>query len=136
MDCSTPGLPVLHYITKHEFAQTHVHWVSDAIQLFHPLFSSSPLALIFPSLIFFPMSQIFVSSDQSTGASASAPVFAMTIQGWFPVGLTGLISLLSRGLSRVFSSTTIWMHQFFSAHLFYCPDLTSIHDYGKKPSFD
>ena len=80
------------------------------------------------------LSRLFASAGQSIGASAS--VLPMTIQGWFPLGLTGLISLLSKGLSRVFSSTTIWMHQFFSAHLFYCPDLTSIHDYGKKPSFD
>ena len=113
MDCSTPGFPVLHYLIKHEFAQTHVHWVSDAIQPFHPLISPSHLALIFPSLRFFPMSQIFVSGDQSTGASASAPVFQMTIQGWFPVGLTGLISLLPKGLSRVFSNTIVWKHQFF-----------------------
>ena len=113
MDCSTPGFPVLHYLIKHEFAQTHVHWLSDAIQPFHPLISPSHLALIFPSLRFFPMSQIFVSGDQSTGASASAPVFQMTIQGWFPVGLTGLISLLPKGLSRVFSNTIVWKHQFF-----------------------
>ena len=63
----------------------------------------------------FPMSQHFVSGGQSIGASALASVLPKNIQGWFPLGLTGLISLLSKGLSRVFSSTTIWKHQLFSA---------------------
>ena len=59
------------------------------------------------------MNQLFTSGDQSIGASASASVLLMNIQDWFPLGLTGLI-LLSKGLSRVFSSTTIWKRQFFS----------------------
>ena len=63
----------------------------------------------------FPMSQLFTSGDQSNGASASATVLSVNIQGWFPLGLTGLIFLLSRGLSRVFSSTTVRNHQFFGA---------------------
>ena len=62
-----------------------------------------------------------------TSASASASVLPMNNQGWFPLGLTGLISLLSKGLSRVFFSTTIWKHQFFVAQLFYVPILTSVH---------
>ena len=61
----------------------------------------------------FPMSWLFVSGGQSTGASASASVLTMNIQGWFPLGLTGMISLQSKGRSKVFSSTTIWKHQFF-----------------------
>ena len=65
----------------------------------------------------FPLSWLFTSGGQSVGASASASVLPMNIQGWFPLGLTGLISLLSRGLSRVFSSTTIQKHQFFSVQL-------------------
>ena len=60
----------------------------------------------------FPMSWFFPSGNQSIGASAS--VLSMNIQGWFPSGLTGLISLLSKGLSRVFSNCTVWKHQFFS----------------------
>ena len=60
------------------------------------------------------MSWIFATGGQSIGALASASVLPMNIQGWFPLGLTGLISLESKGLSRVFSSTTIWKHQFFS----------------------
>ena len=61
----------------------------------------------------FPISWLFTSNDQSIGASAS--VLPMNIQGWFPLGLTALISLLSKRLSRVFSSTTFWKHQFFGA---------------------
>ena len=57
------------------------------------------------------MSRLFISGDQSIGASASASVLPMTIQGWFPLGLTSLISLLSKGLSKVFSNTTVWKHQ-------------------------
>ena len=68
----------------------------------------------FPALGSFPMSQRFTSGDQSLGASASASVLPMNIQGLFPLGLRGLISLLSTGLWRVFSSTTIQKHQFFS----------------------
>ena len=64
---------------------------------------------------YFPMSWLFASGGQSIGASASALVFPMNIQGWFPLGLSGLISLQSKGLSRVFSSTIIWKHQFFGA---------------------
>ena len=65
----------------------------------------------------FPKSWHFVSSDQSIGASASASVLPMDIQDWFPLRLTGLIPLHSKGLSRVFSNTTVWKHQFFSARL-------------------
>ena len=106
MDCSTPGFLVLHYFM--EFAQT------NAIQPFHPLLRFSSCLQSFPELECFPMSWLFRSGGQSVGASASASVFPMNMQGWFPLGLTGLISLLSKGLSRVFSSTTIWKHQFFS----------------------
>ena len=62
-----------------------------------------------------PMSQLFTTGGQSTGALASASVLPMNIQGGFPLGLTGLISLLSKGLSRVFTSTTVQSHQFFRA---------------------
>ena len=68
----------------------------------------------FPASGSFLMSQFFASGGQSIGASASASVLPMSIQGWFPLGLTGLKSLLSKGLSGVFSSTAIQKHQFFS----------------------
>ena len=81
------------------------------------------------------VSQLFASGGQSIGVSASVSVFPMNIQGWFPLGLIGLISLWSKGLSRVFSST-IQKHQFFKASLLYGPTLTSIHDYWKNYGFD
>ena len=84
----------------------------------------------------FPMSQFFTSGGQSIGVSASASVLPMNIQGGFPLGLTGLICLLSKGLSRVFSSTIVQMHQLFHAQPSYGPTLTSIHDYWKNHSFD
>ena len=105
MDYNTPGFPVLHYLP--EFAQTHVHWVSDAIQPSHPLSPSSP-----PTLSLFQLQgHLFASGGQSIGTSVSASVLPMNIQGWFPLGLTGLIFLLTKGLPRVFSITAIWKHQ-------------------------
>ena len=83
----------------------------------------------------FPMSWFFTSGGQSIGASTSALVLSMNIQGWFPLGLTGLISLLSKGLSRVFSNTTVQKHQFFSIQ----PSLGScshIHTWLLEESFD
>ena len=82
----------------------------------HPTISSSVAFFSFCSQFFpewgsFPMSQLFASGGQSMGASASA--LPMNSQGWFPLGLTGLVFTLSKGLSRVFSSTTIQKHQFF-----------------------
>ena len=71
----------------------------------------------FPALGSFQMSQFFASGVQSIGVSASASVLPMNIQGWFPLGLTGLVSLQSKGLSRVFSNTTVQKHQFFGAQL-------------------
>ena len=86
----------------------------------HPTVSSSVVPfssclLSFPASESFLMSYPFTSGSQSVGASASAPVLLMNIQGWFPLGLTGWLSLQSKGLSRVFSSTTVQKHQFFSA---------------------
>ena len=101
-----------------EFAQTHIRWVSDAIYLI----LCCPFLLL-PSIL--PSNRLFsnestvrTSGGQSIGVSASASVFPMNIQDWFPLGLTGLISLQSKRLSRVFSSTTIWKHQFFSTQPF------------------
>ena len=117
MDCSTPGLPVHHQLP--EFTQTHVHWVGDAIQPSHPLSAPSSLSLpqSFPASGFFQMSQFFTSGGQSIGVSASASVLPMNIQDWFPLGWTAWISLQSKGLSRVFSNTTVQKHQFFGAQL-------------------
>ena len=90
----------------------------DAIQPSHPLLSpfSSHLQS-FPASGSFPMSQFFASGVQSIGASASVSVLLMNIQDWSPLGWTGLISLKSKGLSRIFSNTTVQKHQFFGAQL-------------------
>ena len=106
---------------------------SNHLILCHPLFLPS----IFPSIVVFPVSPLFVSGYQSIGASTWASVLPMNIQGWFLLGLTGLISLLSKGLSRIFSRTTIWKHQFFGTPPSYMVQLS--HPYmttGKKHSFD
>ena len=137
MDCSTPGFPVLHYLP--EFAQTHVHWVSDAIQSSHPLPPVSPLAfnLSQDQGLFHGLFRLFASSGQSIGASVSASVLPMNLQGSIPLGLTGLISLLSKGLSRVFSRTTIFKSICSSALSLLCgPTLASVHDSWKNHSFD
>ena len=164
MDCSTPGFPVHHQLP--EFAQTHVHQVSDAIQPSHPLalhlshhvrlfatlwyaahqaflsiinswslLKSMPIKSVmpfnhlilcclfasclqpFPASECFPMSQFFTSDGESIGASDSASVLAVNIQDWFPLWWTGWISLLSKGLSGVFTNTTVQKHQFFSTQL-------------------
>ena len=110
MDCSMPGFPFHHSLP--EFAQIRVNWISDAIQSSHPLsppFSYCPQS--FPDSRSFPMSQFFAAGCWSIGVSVSALVLPMNIQDWFPLGLTGLI-LHSKGLSRVFSSATVWKHQF------------------------
>ena len=126
MDCSAPGLPVPHHLL--EFAQVRVHWIGDAIQLFYPVSPPSPPAFslsqqqglfqwVASSFFFFsfPVSCLFVSGGQSIGVSALASVLPMNIQGWFPLGFTGLIFLLSKGFSRVFSSITFQKRQFFGA---------------------
>ena len=85
----------------------------------------------FPASGYSPRSQLFASGGQSIGFLASASVLPMSIQGWFPLGLTSLNSLHSKGLSRIFSNTTVWKHQFFDSSP-WVPTLTSIHDYRKK----
>ena len=117
IDCSTPGFPVHHQLL--DLTQTHVHHVGDAIQPSHPL-PSMPFFSCLQSFLAsgsFPVSQFFASGGQSTGASASASVLQMNIQDWVPLGLAGWISLQSKGLSRVFSNTTVQKHQFFSSQL-------------------
>ena len=91
-------------------------------QWYHPTISSSviPFSSQLQSFLAsgsFPMNQFFTSSGQSIGVSASASVLAMNIQDWFPLGWTGLTFLLFKGLSRVFSNTTVQKHQFFRAQL-------------------
>ena len=95
-------------------------------------FAASSCLPSFPVSGSFPMSQPFASGGQSIGASASASVCPVNIQDWFPFGLTGLISLLSKGLSRVFSSNTVKSITSLAFSLLFGPVLTSIHDYWKR----
>ena len=106
---------------------------SNQLILCYPLLL---LPSVFPSIGPFPTSWLLASGGWiSTGGSASSWVLPMNIQGWFPLVLIGLIALQSKGLSRVFSKTTVQKHQFFSAQP--CgPALTSIHDSWKNHSFD
>ena len=103
---------------------------SDHLILCHHLL---PLPSIFPSVKVFPVTWLFASGAQRIGDSASASVLLMSIQGWFPLGLTGLISLLSKGFSRVFPRITI---NSLALSLLYGPTFISVHDYWKNHMFD
>jgi len=128
MDGSMPGFPVHHQLL--ELTQTHAHWVGDAIQPSHPLLSPSPPAFnLSQHQGSFQISQFFTSGGQSFGISASASVLPMSIQDWFPLGLTDLIFLQSKGLSRVFSNTIVQSINSLVLSFLYGPTLTSIHDY-------
>ena len=116
MDCSTPGFPPLSFprICSNSCPLSH--------RLSHPTISFSVIPFSsclqsFPASGSFPMSQLFASGGQNIAASASASVLLMNIQEWFPLQLTGLISMVSKGFLRVLSSTTAQKHQFFSTCL-------------------
>ena len=116
MNCSSPGLPVHHQIP--ESSQTHIQWVGDA----NPTISSSVVPFSscpqsFPASGSFQIDQPFASGGQSIGVSASTSVPPMHTQDWSPLRWTGWISLQSKGLSRVFSNTTVQKHQFFGTQL-------------------
>ena len=131
MDCSTPGLPVHHQLP--EFTQTHVHWIGDAIQPSCPLSSPSPATfnLSKHQAVFKWVS----SSHQVDKILEFQPQHqSFHIQDWSHLGWTGWISLQSKGLSRVFSNTTVQKRQFFS--FLHSPTLTSIHDHRKNHSLD
>ena len=101
-------------------------WCHPTISSSVTFFSSCPQS--FPGSGFFPKSWLFISSGHSIGASASASFLPMNIQGWFPLGWTGFISLQSTGFSRFFSSTTVWKHQFFGTQPSSWSNSQSIHD--------
>ena len=117
MNRSTPGLPVHDQLP--ESTQTHVHWVSDAIQPSHPLLSPSPSALkSFPASGSFQMSQLFASGGQSTGVSASTSVLPVNIQDWSPLGMVWLDLLAVQGtlkslLQHHSSKASILLHSAF-----------------------
>ena len=113
MNNSTPGLPVHHQLLEFTHSCPSSRWC-------HPAISSSviPFSSCLQSLSAsgsFQMSQLFAWGCQSIGVSASALVLPMNTQDWSPLGWTGWISLQSKGLSRVFSNTTVLKHQFFGA---------------------
>ena len=124
MDWSIPGFPVLHQLP--ELAQTHVHRISDT---YHPTILSSvvPFSSCLqssPASGSFLVSQLFASGGQSTGASTSGSVLLMNIQDWFPLGLTGLISLQSKGLKSLLQhhsskASILWHSVFFMVQLSY-----------------
>ena len=121
--CPSPSPSVcLHSCSLHQ-------WCHPAISSSDVLFSFCPES--FPASGTFPVSCLFTSDDQNTEASASVSVLPVNIQGWSPLRLTGLISLLSTGLSRVFSSTTVWRHQCFDS-----PALTTVCDHWEYHSLD
>ena len=131
MNCSMPGLPVHHQLP--EFTQNSCplsQWCHPAISSSVVPFSSCPQSL--PESGSFPMSQLFTSGGQSIGVSTSASVLPMNTQDWSPLGWTGWISLQSKGLSRVFSNTTVQKHQFFSAQLS-SQSSSHIHTWPLKP---
>ena len=135
-DCSKPRFPVLHHLPK--LAQTHVHWVSDAIQPSHPLSSPSFSAFnLSPALGSFLMSRLFPSSDQSIGLSALASIFPMNIRDWFPLEFTGFDLPAGQGTLKSLLQHYSSKASIFSVlSLLYGPTLTSIHDYWKNHSFD
>ena len=135
MDCNTPGFLVLHYLPEFNANLCPLSWwCHPTISFFVTPFSSCPQS--FPASGSFPMNRFLASSGQSIGASASTSVLPMNIQGWFPLGLTILISLLSKGLLRVFSSTTVKSISSSMLSLLYGPAFTSLHDYWKNYSFE
>ena len=115
MNCSKPGPPVHHQLP--EITQTHVHWGNDAIKPSHPLSSPSPLLSIFPRIrVFSNESDLCIRWPKYWSFSFNSSP-SMKIQDWSPLGWTGWISMQSKGLSRVFSNTTVQKHQFFGPQL-------------------
>ena len=107
-----------------ELVQTHSHSVSDAIQPSYPLLSPSSPAFSLSQHQSFQMSQLFTSGGQSIGVSASESVSPVNIQGWFPLELTGFISLQSKELWRVFSNITVQKFQSFGTQVFFMAQLS------------
>ena len=126
-DCVMPCSPVLQCLP--ESAQIHTHWVDDAIHPSHPLLPPPPFAFSLSQHQF--LSQWVSSTSGSQGTGASASVLPVNGKGWFPLGLTGLISLQSEGLSRVFSNTTVQSISSSVLSLLYGSTLPFVPYYGK-----
>ena len=134
MNHSTPGLPVHHELP--EFIQTHAHRVGDVIQLSHPLSSPSPIPNPSQHQGLFQ----WVNSSHEVAKvlefQLQHQVLPMNTQGWSPLGWTGWTSLQSKGLSRVFSNTTVQKHQFFGTQLSSQSNSHICTDYWKNHSLD
>ena len=134
MDCSTPGFPFftisgsLLKLMSIESVMSVNHLIFCCRLLFSPQ--------SFPASGSFPMSKLFPSGGQSIGASASASVLSMNIQGWFPWRLTGLIFLQSRDSQESSPAPQFESINYLVLSLLYGPTLTSVHDYWKNHSFD
>ena len=115
MDCSMPGFLVFYHLP--ELAQTHVHLFSGAIQPSHPLYPLSLLPSVFPSIRVFSSGSAFLIRWPTYWSFSFSSSPSNEHSRLFPLGLTGLISVQSKGLSRVFSNTTVQKHQFFCAQL-------------------
>ena len=109
MDCNTPGFPVYHQLL--ELARAHIHWISDAIQPFYPLSSPSTPSFNFPSIRVFLSELVFPTRWPKYWSFS----FSISLSNEY-LGLTGLLSLQSKGLLRVFSNTPVQKHQFFGTH--------------------
>ena len=133
IDYSTPGFPVPHYLL--EFAQTHVHWVSDAIQPSHPLSSPSP-AFNLPSIRIFSNELALHIRWPKYWSFSSASILLMNIQDWFPLGWTGLISFNPKDSQESSPAPQFKSISYSKLSLVYGPTLTSTHDYWKNHSSD
>ena len=134
MDCSMPGF-LVHYQLP-ELTQIHVHRVSDAIQLSHPVVSVSSHLQSFPASGSFPRSQLFTSGGQSIGVSTSTSVLSMNTQDWSPLGWTGWISLQSKDSQESSPTPQFKSINSLVLSLLHSPTLTSIHDHWKHHSLD
>ena len=121
MDCSMPGFPCPSPTSGACSNSCPSSWWCHS-SISSPVIPFSSCLQSFPAWRSFPVSQVFASGSQNIAASASASVLPMNIQDWFPLGWTGRISLQSKGLSRVFSNTTVQKHQFFSTQLSLWPN--------------
>ena len=134
INCSLLGFPVLHYLP--EFAQTHVRWISDAIQPSHLLLPPCPFAFNLSHHQDFSVSQLFASGSQSIGASVSASVLPMNIQDCFPLGLTVWSPCSSRDSQESSPATQFKSSNSLALCLLYGSTHKSIHGYRKIHSSD
>ena len=131
MDCRMPGFPVTNSQSLLKLMS-----IESLMPSSHLILCRLLLPSIFPSIRVFSNESVLMATSGGQSIGASASVLPMNTQDWISLGLTGLITLLSKGLSKVFPSTTVWKHQFFSSQSSLWSSFISIHDYWKHQSFD